>query len=150
MAQRRGASKGGTRAERAPVVAGWRYLVGPVLLLTALCAVAIIFISSCARESELDLQVRVARAQVERLRAEHQTLCGRINEARDPAELRQVALTGGMVFTPAGVDHVKLPRALPPAHVELSPLAELPLPPESSPSPSTPEALAHVSSPASR
>ena len=150
MAQHRGSSQALARAERLPVVAGWRYLVGPILLLTALCGVAIIFIASCARESELDLQVRVARSQVERLRAEHQTLCARINDARDPAALRRIAVTGGMVFAPAGVDHVTVPRALPPAHIELSPLAELPLPSESSPSPYTPEALAHAPSPASR
>jgi hypothetical protein len=153
VAQRRGATSGSVRAERLPAgssrtnSAGWRHLVGPVLLLSALSAVAIVFIASCARESELDLQVRVARGQVERLRAEHQSLCAQINEARDPAALRRIALTDGMVFTPAGVDHVKVSRALPPAQVELSPLAELPLPSEPSPSPVTPKALARVGSP---
>jgi hypothetical protein len=148
--KRRGRTSARTRADQKPPVPGWWYLVGPVILLTALAFAAILFIYTCARESELDLQVRYAQSRVERLKAEHQTLCARINQTRDPAALREVAVQSGMVFTPAGVDRVALPHALPPQHVELSPLADLPLGP-AAPSPPLPsDSLAHVPLPTPR
>jgi hypothetical protein len=148
--KRRQGTSARVRADQQPAIAGWRYLVGPVLLLTALASVGILFIYTCARESELDLQLRCAQSRVDRLQADHDALCARINAARDPAALRQVAVQSGMVFTPAGVDRVRLTRALPPEHVELSPLAELPLGATAASPPLPADSLARLPSPASR
>ena len=123
--------------------AGGPPLAVPLILITALAAMALLYIYSCARESELDLQVRYANRQVEQLRAERMALCARINQARDPAYLRQIAVQQGMVFTPAGVDRIALSRPLPPAQATLSPLADLPAnPPGTAPLPAA--ALAGV------
>jgi cell division protein FtsL len=114
-------------AGQIPARAGWRELVPPVILLTALAFVALLYICTCARKSELDLQLRHVSRQIDQLGLENQALCTQINQARDPAFLRQIAVQAGMVFTPAGVDRIQLPRPLPPVQAALSPLAELPL-----------------------
>lgn len=113
-------------AQRQKYMADWRRLVGPLVLITATGAVAILFLLCCAQKSELELQVRRAEFRVEELQAEQQALCSGIGRLRDPARLRRVAAKAGMTFTPAAVDRIVITGELPPKEWAISPVADLP------------------------
>jgi len=104
---------------------GWGSLAAAVLLMTAMGAVAIVFLYSCARQSQMETQVRQTSLRVEQLRAAQQTWCALIGQKRDPAALRQWARGQGMVFAPEHVDEVRLSKALPPAQLVVSPTASV-------------------------
>jgi len=125
--------------------ADWRRLAGPLLLITASGAAAILFLLCCAQKSELELQVRHTQFRVEELRAERQAVGSAIGRLRDPAQLRRVAQEAGMTFTPVAVDRIVITDDLPPKEWAISPVTGLP--PEAIASSTTPAgSLAHVPS----
>ena len=120
-------ARGPDRRRRRPE--GWRTLVGPCLLITAMGAVAIVFLLCCARKTQLDSQLKQTVQRVQLLRTYQQGWNAAIGQERDPAKLRSWAGGQGMVFTPAHVDHVRLSQSLPSPTAAASPLAALEPPP---------------------
>ena len=128
---------------------GWLGLAGPLLLMTAIGGVAVLFLYSCARQSELELQLQRAQTGLAELSAQQQRLCAQIEIARDPAALRRFAQLNGMSQTPAGVDHIRLRVSLPPAQWAISAVARLtPVPAEGPLTPAGSLAARPVLSPA--
>jgi hypothetical protein len=95
--------------------------------MTALGAAAILYLISCARQSELELRVLQAQIRVEKLKAERQSLVTELAALRDPALLRQVAQAHNLVpARSAGIDEIDLEEKLPPRARLACPLVEGP------------------------
>ena len=90
----------------------WREIIWPGLIITCIGLASILFLISCARVSELELEVGNLRRQIDQETSKQCQLSQQIARLRSHRRLREFAQRAGMVFQPADTDLVQLP-ALP-------------------------------------
>ena len=90
----------------------WREIIWPGLIITCIGLASILFLISCARVSELELQTGNLRRQIDQEVSKQSQLSQQIAQLRSHRRLREFAERAGMVFEPEDTDLVQLP-ALP-------------------------------------
>jgi len=90
----------------------WWEIIWPGLIITCIGLASILFLVSCARVSELELQVSDLQEQIDQEMSRQHRLSQQIAQLCSHRRLREFAQQTGMVFEPEGTDLVQLP-ALP-------------------------------------
>jgi len=90
----------------------WREIIWPGLIITCIGLASILFLISCARVSELELQTGNLSRQIDQETSKQCRLSQQIAQLRSHTRLREFAQRAGMVFEPEDTDLVQLP-ALP-------------------------------------
>ena len=104
----------------------WWEIIWPGLIITCIGLASLLFLVSCARVSELELQVSSLQHQIDKQMAAQRQLGQRVAELRDRTRLREfVADSDDMVLAPVVSDYVQLP-ALPAEQWTISALTPQP------------------------
>ncbi len=119
----------------------WSEIIWPGLIITCIGLASILFLVSCARVSQLELQVSSLHRQIDKQMAAQRQLWQRVAELRDRTRLREfVADSDDMVLAPKVRDYVELP-ALPAEQWTISALTPQPETLVSRPEPARAEPL---------